>query len=507
MSAVARRLRLLLVEDSADDARLLVRHLSRDGWSVQHVRVETASEFTAALAQGDWDAVVADYTLPVFSAPQALALLKSAGVDLPFIIVSGAIGEDTAVAAMKAGAHDYVLKGHLARLGPAIEREIGEAHSRRERTRAVRELAEERDWSRLLVDNVDALIVGLDAAGNVTVFNPAAERVTGYRADDVRGRNWFDVLAPRSRYGDAWIAFREMIESGRAEDTEDALVTAGGEERIVAWHRTVLHGPVAGVVAFGLDVTDRRRAERERHAMEQAARQMERLAGLGTLAAGLAHELNNPIGIISSRIELMLLDAERLPSEVADDLRVIHRHAQRMARLATGLLSFGRRSAGERGAVDLNHVIEETLLLVGPQITKSGIEIVTRLVDVPPIRGDGGTLQQVVLNLVTNAREAMEHAPGRITIETRMAPGPLPRVQLEIEDTGPGISPADLARIFDPFFTTKFTGTGLGLAITYGIVHEHEGTIDVESSPGRGTRFLLSFPPLSSQREKDDAGS
>jgi two-component system, NtrC family, sensor kinase len=259
----------------------------------------------------------------------------------------------------------------------------------------------------------------------------------------------------------------------------------------------VLHGPVTGVVAFGLDVTDRRRAERERQAMEQAARQMERLAGLGTLAAGLAHELNNPIGIISSRIELMLLDAERLPSEVADDLRVIHRHAQRMARLATGLLSFGRRSAGERGAVDLNHVIEETLLLVGPQITKSGIELVTRLGDVPAIRGEGGTLQQVVLNLVTNAREAMERAPGRITIETRMSPGPPPRVELEIQDTGPGISPEDLARIFDPFFTTKSAGTGLGLAITYGIVHEHEGTIDVESSPGRGTRFLLSFPPLS----------
>jgi len=122
VTAVARRLRLLLVEDSADDAVLLVRHLSREGWSVEHLRVETPEEFTSALAQGDWDAVVADYALPAFSAPQALARLKSAGVDLPFIIVSGAIGEDTAVAAMKAGAHDYVLKGHLARL------EIGRAH-------------------------------------------------------------------------------------------------------------------------------------------------------------------------------------------------------------------------------------------------------------------------------------------------------------------------------------------------------------------------------------------
>jgi signal transduction histidine kinase len=167
-----------------------------------------------------------------------------------------------------------------------------------------------------------------------------------------------------------------------------------------------------------------------------------------------------------------------------------------MARLATGLLSFGRRSSGERTPVHLNHVIEETLLLMGPQIVKTGIELVTRLGDVPPIRGDGSTLQQVVLNLVSNACEAMTSAPGRIRIETRMSASPSGRVELEIEDTGPGISPEDLAKIFDPFFTTKTTGTGLGLAITYGIVHEHEGTIDVESSPGRGTRFLLSFPAM-----------
>jgi two-component system cell cycle sensor histidine kinase/response regulator CckA len=493
---MARRLRLLLVEDSPDDALLLVRHLTREGWGIDVVRVETSAAFTEALQRGGWDLVVADYALPTFSGPEALALLKSRGVDLPFIIVSGTIGEDIAVAAMKAGAHDYVLKDNLARLGPAIERELGEAEGRRERGRTERALAEERDWSRLLVENASALIVGLDAAGLITVFNPAAERVTGHRADDVRGKDWFEVLAPRDRYAEAWAAFREMIETGHARDTEDPLLTATGEERIIAWHRNVLRAPLSGLVAFGIDVTDRLRAERERKVLEQAARQMERLAGLGTLAAGLAHELNNPIGIISSRIELMLMEADTLPPSTVEDLRVIHRHAHRMARLATGLLSFGRRSSGERVSVNLNQVIEETLLLIGPQITKSGIELVTRLADVPPIRGDGSTLQQVVLNLVSNAREAMTIPAGRISIETRMSANPPGRVELEIEDTGPGISPEDLARIFDPFFTTKATGTGLGLAITYGIVHEHDGTIDVESSPGRGTRFLLSFPPI-----------
>jgi two-component system NtrC family sensor kinase len=204
---------------------------------------------------------------------------------------------------------------------------------------------------------------------------------------------------------------------------------------------------------------------------------------------------------MSSRIELMLMETEALalPQTLSDDLRVLHRHAQRMARLAQGLLSFGRRSAGERRPVDLNHVIEETLLLIAPQIRSAGIELVTRLGRVPAVQGDASALQQVILNLLNNAREAMASTAGTIRIESRRAPGRPDTVQLEIADTGPGISPSDLTMIFDPFFTTKNAGTGLGLAITYGIVREHSGTIDVESIPGQGTRFLLAFPAISGE--------
>jgi two-component system, NtrC family, sensor kinase len=283
-------------------------------------------------------------------------------------------------------------------------------------------------------------------------------------------------------------------------DAEEPILTLGGEERIIAWHRSILPstGSLAGTIGFGIDVTARKRAERDRTAMERAARQVEKLAALGTMAAGLAHELNNPIGIMSSRIELMLMETENLalPRTLSDDLRVLHRHAQRMARLAQGLLSFGRRSSGERRPVDVNDVVEETLLLVGPQLAKAGIEVVTHLARVPPIQGDGSALQQVIVNLLNNAHDAMAAAPGTIRIETRRAVDRPDIVQLEIADSGPGIAPSDLAMIFDPFFTTKAAGTGLGLAITYGIVREHSGTIDVESIPGRGTRFLLRFPAL-----------
>jgi signal transduction histidine kinase len=214
------------------------------------------------------------------------------------------------------------------------------------------------------------------------------------------------------------------------------------------------------------------------------------------MAAGLAHELNNPIGVISSRIEIMLLDVEgqAIHGQLAEDLRVLHRHAQRVARIAQGLLSFSRQSSGLHGPVDLNHLVEETLLLVERPIAKQGVTVTRRLApDLPPLWGDGNTLQQVVLNLLTNARDAVDGG-GEITVETSRAAGEPDAVRLLVRDTGPGIPPEALPRIFDPFFTTKAEGTGLGLSVSYGIVRDHHGTVDVESRPGEGTTFILTFP-------------
>jgi two-component system NtrC family sensor kinase len=191
----------------------------------------------------------------------------------------------------------------------------------------------------------------------------------------------------------------------------------------------------------------------------------------------------------------MLLDAEpkALPEDVVEDLRVIHRHAQRVARIAQGLLSFARSSSGQPGRVDLNRVVDETLLLVEKTMVKDGVQIQRALArDLPPIWGDASALQQVVMNLLTNARDAVKGA-GEISIETSATPEAPGGVRLIVRDTGPGIPPEVLPRIFDPFFTTKAEGTGLGLSISYGIVRDHRGTVDVQSAPGEGTTFVLTF--------------
>jgi len=310
-------------------------------------------------------------------------------------------------------------------------------------------------------------------------------------ADDLAGRSLFDVNPNLKR--EAVAEPLQRLLRGEIEQFKlDALEheTLRGEH--VAWNvsGSLLRqgGAPAGGVLLVEDITERR-------GLERAARQSEKLAALGTLAAGLAHELNNPIGIISTRAELMLLDAESrdVPEEMVEDLRVIHRHAQRVARIAQGLLSFSRSSSGQTGRVDLNRVVDETFLLVDKTIDKDGVLLRRGLApDLPPIWGDANALQQVVMNLVTNARDAVKES-GEIWIETRDLAGQAGGVQLIVRDTGPGIPPEILPKIFDPFFTTKAEGTGLGLSISYGIVRDHQGTVDVRSTPGEGTTFVLTF--------------
>jgi two-component system, NtrC family, sensor kinase len=212
--------------------------------------------------------------------------------------------------------------------------------------------------------------------------------------------------------------------------------------------------------------------------------------------------MNNPLGIITSRIEIMLLDAEEqnLPPQVLEDLQVLHRATQRVARIAANLRSFARQAPREHTRIDLNAVVAETLLLMRKPLEADGIVLVTSLdPSIDAILGDAGTLQQVLLNLVTNAREAMAGRGGEIRIETGIVAERPRWVRVVIADTGPGISAEELSKVFDPFFTTKTTGTGLGLSVSYGIVQDHHGTVDVQSVPGKGTTFALAFPTAPDQ--------
>jgi len=252
-------------------------------------------------------------------------------------------------------------------------------------------------------------------------------------------------------------------------------------------HMTTAEGPLA--MALITDISDR-------VALERSTRQSEKLAAIGTLATGIAHEINNPIGIISTRIETMLFEAGEtgFSPETREDLRVLHRNAHRVADITQRLLTFARHTPGERGPVDVNQVVEETLALLRKQMSKEGVDIVLELgSDLAPVLASPVPLQQVVLNLVLNAAQAISER-GRVTIRTTSSKAG--SIDIVVEDTGSGIAPEQLDVIFDPFYTSKPHGTGLGLSVTLGIVREYGGTIAVTSEVGRGSVFTVRLPAV-----------
>src|ERR687892_20600 len=222
-----RSFRLPMVEDSEDDALLIVRELRRADYDVTFERVDTPESMAAALAHKSWDLILSDYTMPHFSGVAALELLQTSGLDIPFIIVSGSIGEDLAVDAMKAGAHDYMMKGNVQRLIPSIERELRDAEVRRERKRVAEALQESEARKRAILDAAPDCIVTIDHQGNIVEFNPAAERTFGYRYHAIIGKPITDLIISRFERMDDYLRAGPVSMTGNHNET-NAGGPAGG---------------------------------------------------------------------------------------------------------------------------------------------------------------------------------------------------------------------------------------------------------------------------------------
>ena len=352
-----------------------------------------------------------------------------------------------------------------------------------------------------LLESASEGIILIDAAGHITLVNKAAERMFGFDRAEMLGQGLEMLLPQRAR--PAHVGHRtDYFAEPRVRPMGLGIDLAGrrkdGTEFPVEISLSYVQAPSGMLaMAFVTDITARKRAEAELRQQRETLYQTEKMAALGTLSAGIAHEMNNPLGIITTRIEVMLLEAEgqNLPPQVIEDLQVLHRASQRVARIAASLRSFARQTPSERGPVDLNTVVEETLLLMQKPLATDNIRVFTTLAaGLPMLHGDANALHQVLMNLVTNAREAMMGSGGEIHVDTAVVPDQPGLIRLVVADTGPGIDPETLSKIFDPFFTTKRSGTGLGLSVTYGIIQDHGGRVDVKSAPGHGTTFTLTFP-------------
>jgi len=347
----------------------------------------------------------------------------------------------------------------------------------------------------------DALSEGLALVDRETVvrrMNAALAGVVGAAPAQVLGRHLGDVL-----FGDR-TAVVELVAAARAGRRPGPIVRRTARGRILRAAASPLSNPTAdvGAVVVVEDIT-------EQKALETQLMQSEKLATVGTMVSGVAHELNNPLTSVAGLSEFLL--EQGVGDEPSrEHLRVINDQAERASRIVRNLLSFARRSPAEHVLLDLGDVARRTVMLMGYELRRAGIAIEAHVADgLPPVLGSRDELQQVMLNLLTNAAYAVREQPEEATraIDVSVSHEG-ERVILRVADTGPGIAPETQAQLFDPFYTTKppGEGTGLGLFLSYGIAEAHAGTLTAESQPGQGATFTLSLPTHAADPAKRPSG-
>ena len=590
---MAQRLRVLLVEDNPHDAELLLRELRRAGFDPVWERVDSEQAYVDSLSP-DIEIILSDYSMPQFDGLRALKLMQEHDLEIPFIVVSGAIGEEVAVEAMRSGANDYLMKGNLAKLGPTIERELNEAENRRARRRAEAALRESEDRHRDLIEHSRDLICTHDLTGRILSVNQTAAELLGYDQETLLTKNIKEILFSGSENQfDSYIA--ELRKTGGAQGTMpvqtrvgerrvwdysntlrtegvavpivramahdvteqsqaesalrenqarlagivnsamDAIISVDSEQKIVLFNAAaerILGCPATEAIGQSIDrfipqpfreqhkkhirnfgetgVTLRSmhsfaeltalRADSEqfpieasisqievagkklftvilrditeRKQLEEQFRQSQKMEAIGRLAGGVAHDFNNMLTAIigySQLVQAQLDDA----SPLRHDIEEIEKAGHRAAGLTAQLLAFSRKQVLQPRVLDLNEVISDVEQMLRRLIGED-IDLVTIATpDLGHVKADPGQVEQILLNLALNSRDAMPRG-GKLTIETAnidldevyatshadVAPGPY--VMLAVSDTGHGLDAETQSHIFEPFFTTKVLGKAQG---------------------------------------------
>ncbi len=622
---MTKELRILLIEDSEDDELLLKRELKKHGFLPHILRVEKEKDFQEALLNKKFDLIISDYYLPHFDLFQGLKWLKEKQMDLPFLVVSGAVGEEAAIACMRAGAHDFIVKDNLQRLVPAIERELEEWENRQQSEETRYALEEVKKQSEAIIQNVVEAIITTDEKGNMELFNKAAEKLFGYSQREVMGKPFEMLIAScplpaadvvslpqlyqmgsggkgvereiwgkkkdgtefplnvsiskiqlqdrclftailcditeqremerqirqseekfRRLYNEAPIMYFTQNEHCEIVDVNQTALEKLGYSRNEVVGKKLSHfflekslgsfqehvkrlkqisftsgeGKMVTKDGRELDVIFNLRLESserrivkttcvdisETKQLQQQLVHADRLASIGQLAAGISHEINQPLSCISMSAEILLSAFRKgnfSASLFEEELRDILRQTERITKIIQNIKTFSRNLPQQNyQKIDFNQVIRTAKSLIERQFEQKGISLIMDLEEgLPPLLGDTYRLEQVLVNLLLNARDALlekekkseSSFEKKICLTTGIDKD---SIFLKIWDNGVGIPPSEISKIYDPFYTTKEVGlgTGLGLSIAYGIVGEMKGMIQCKSEPGEWTEFTLNFP-------------
>jgi PAS domain S-box-containing protein len=613
-------LRILVLEDIASDAELIRRELRKGNLKFAFRCVATKDEFLQQLDTFKPDVIISDFSLGFFNALDALRLVHERAFDLPFILVTGSQSEEVAVACIKEGVDDYILKSSLKRLPSALLSSLKKKQAEQERSKAEKALRQSEEHFRSLIENSSDIITIMRPDGLVSYVSPSIERVLGYQPDDIVGTSAFDLVHPddvpyvknafakrgtalsgqsityRFQHKDrSWrmietigknlvhnadlagvvLNSRDVTERLQAEEqireqaalldkAQDAILVYDLEDRIGFWNKSAenLYGWSAQEVLGGkasdfLDRNDCAAAFQARNTalqkgewhgelnqvtktsqeiivesrwtlvcdsdghprsmlvintditekkkLESQFLRVQRMESIGTLAGGIAHDLNNVLTPILLAIRMLRDEVQHEHSR--EILNTLEASAQRGSSIVQQVLSFARGVEGDRSVLQVKHPLTEVLSIVKDTFPRL-IQLSSRIEkDLWPVFGDPTQLHQVFMNLFVNARDAMPQG-GRLHVTAenavldeeftqRMPEAKTgPHVVISISDTGFGISPELLPKIFEPFFTTKEIGkgTGLGLSTVLGLVKSHSGFVTVQSDPGQGARFTVYIP-------------
>lgn len=479
------------------DAILMVRELERYGFTVEWKRVDTPSEFESALEDEPWEVIFADYRVPTFGIPESLENYKSKELDIPFIVVSGRVGEEVVVETLKNGAHDYVMKDNLARLGPVLQRALREAQMHREHVQDQQQLlANERQFRALFLQSPDAIFVE-SLEGEVLDVNQAACQLHGVDRDELVGKHVMD-LVPLEHQAAVRRDFPNLV-NGTTDLVEGLSLSVDGKSvpvEIRAAHLQYQHQPA--LLLHVRDISARRAAEEQSDELRAQLTHLQRLNGVGEVASTLAHEVNQPLGVIANyagRCAELVEEGAGQPEDITAALSAINEQALIAGQITQRLRAFVSRHQAKRTATNINDLVQDVRRLLHGEAARHHASLELDLQPaLPDIVVDSIQIEQVLFNLVRNSIDSLGDDADQnrnITVRTSQDNG---HVCVEVADHGCGIERDELESVFEPYFTSKPDGLGLGLSICRTIVKSHSGSIAAESDPARGTIFRMTLP-------------
>jgi len=515
---VERNVRVLLVEDNPGDARLIQEFLSdAEVTSFQIEVVKRLSDSLEALSGRRFDVVLLDLSLPDSSGLETLAKVLSNTQHVAIIVLTGLSDEGLALEAMRKGAQDYLVKDHVDEhlLSRAIRYAI-------ERKRTEEALRESEEKYRTILESIEDGYYEVDIAGDFTFFNDSMCRILGYTKDELMGMN-NRQCSDKQTAKKVYQFFNKTYNTGKPSKLFDCeFIKKNGTKRYVETSVLLMKDSEAQPIGFrGIvrDISSRKKVEKEQKRLETQLQRAEKMEAIGTLAGGVAHDLNNVLSGIVSYPDLLLM---QLPedSPLRNPIFTIQKSGQKAAAIVQDLLTLARRGVSVTEAVNLNNTVTEYLISPEYETLKEFHPVVTFKKDLKEdllyVLGSPVHLSKTIMNLVSNAAEAMpEGGEILISTENRYIDKPIRGyenvkegyyVTLTVSDTGTGISKEDMEKIFEPFYTKKKmgrSGTGLGMAVVWGTVKDHKGYIDVQSAEGKGTTFILHFPVTRKELVKD----